>query len=341
MNGTSGTKYNNHLETKWQEVKKDFKPNVIHIHGTEYPHGLAYVRACGSKGVVVSIQGLVSCYARYYTGGISHKEIKKSLTFRDILRGGINDGQKDFVKRGNFEHDLLSRVSHIIGRTEWDKAHSWAINPKAKYHHVGETLRDVFYKNKWDYDKCEPYSIFVSQASYPIKGLHKLLEALPIVIREYPETKVYVAGSDESSKPWYRITSYGRYLKRLIKKYNLKGKIIFTGMLSEEEMCNRYLDSNLFLCCSAIENSPNSLGEAQILGMPFLASFVGGVPEIVNYNPDVLYRFEETEMLAKKICNIFSFGKNYYISRDSSERYDGKVNLASLLDCYKVVFSDK
>ena len=339
LKGKSMTKYNSHLEPGWQEVKKDFNPDVIHIHGSEYPHGLAYVRACGAEGVVVSIQGLVSCIARYYTGGISHKEIKKCLTFRDILRGGIKDGQKDFVKRGNLERELLRRVSHIIGRTEWDKAHSWAINPNATYHHVGETLRDAFYKNKWEYTKCEPHSIFVSQASYPIKGLHNLIEALPLVLREYPDTKVYVAGPDESSKSWYRITGYGKYLKHLIKKYNLKDKIIFTGILSEEGMCKRYLESNLFVCCSAIENSPNSLGEAQMLGMPHLVTFVGGIPEIVDYNPDVLYRFEETEMLAKKISKVFFLREEVKPLNFNPEMYDGSQNTDSLIEAYKQIIS--
>ena len=65
-------------------------------------------------------------------------------------------------------------------------------------------------------------------------------------------------------------------------------------------MCDRYLKSNLFVCCSAIENSPNSLGEAQLLGMPYVASFVGGVPEIAGMNADVLYRFRGNRNARKK-----------------------------------------
>lgn len=339
LKGKDRTRYNKHLETYWKNIQDEFHPDVIHIHGSEFPYGLAYVKACGSNDVVVSLQGIISCYARYYAGGISANDIKKSLTFRDIIRGGINKGQKDFTKRGKLEIELLKNVNHIIGRTEWDKSHSWAINPTAEYHHVGETLRESFYNHKWSYLKCEPHSIFVSQASYPIKGLHKLLEALPLVLREYPDTKVYVAGSDESSRPWYRLTGYGKYLNKLIKKYNLKDHIVFTGMLDEEQMCQRYLKSNLFVCCSAIENSPNSLGEAQMLEMPYLATFAGGIPEIVNYNPDVLYRFEETEMLAKKICDVFdrkeSVG-NIYLNKNL---YNKKLNIRNLLSTYKEVVS--
>lgn len=335
LNGKPTTKYNAHLENLWIKVQNDIRPDVIHIHGSEYPHGLAYVNACGARGVVVSIQGIISCIARYYAGGIGYKSIKNCFTLRDFLkRAGILSVQKSFELRGKLELELFKKVRHVIGRTEWDKAHTWAINPNAQYHHCGETLRESFYRNHWSYSKCEPHTIFVSQASYPIKGLHILFKAMPLILSQYPDTKVYVAGSDETAKPWYRITSYGKYLKQLIEQYGLRKNVEFTGMLSEEQMCQRYLDSNLFICCSAIENSPNSLGEAQLLGVPHLATFVGGVPEMVYYNPDVLYRFEEYEMLARKVCNIFALEGEAHGASFNSKMYDGNENLRQLLETY-------
>ena len=59
----------------WQEVKEKFEPDVVHIHGSEYPHSYSYVRACGAFNVVLSIQGLVSVIERYYYGNISQKDI--------------------------------------------------------------------------------------------------------------------------------------------------------------------------------------------------------------------------------------------------------------------------
>ena len=34
------TKYDRSLETYWIKVVEEFNPDVIHIHGTEYTHGL-------------------------------------------------------------------------------------------------------------------------------------------------------------------------------------------------------------------------------------------------------------------------------------------------------------
>lgn len=338
LKGKSAIKYYPFLEQYWQQVHNDFKPDVIHIHGSEYPHGLAYVRACGLNDVVVSLQGIISCYARYYAAGISCNSVKKCLTFRDVVKNdNLLKGQQDFEKRGVHEIDLLQRVHHIIGRTEWDKAHSWAINPKAHYHFCGETLRDSFYSKHWSYKHCEPHSIFVSQASYPIKGVHMLFEAMPLILRRYPDAKIYVAGSDPTDKPWYRITGYGKYLKKQIARLGIAKHIVFTGMLDEKTMCDRYLKSNVFVCCSSIENSPNSLGEAQLLGMPYVASFVGGIPEIVNYSHDVLYRFEEYEMLAKKICQVFAKEDDYIPSEFDKSRYDGVRNTHDLISIYNKI----
>ena len=57
---------------------------------------------------------------------------------------------------------------------------------------------------------------------------------------------------------------------------------------------------------SAIENSPNSLCEAQLVGIPCVASFVGGVPEMLRDGKDgYLYTFNEPLMLAEYISRIF------------------------------------
>lgn len=330
--------YNKYLEDYWIRIKQSFGPEIIHIHGTEFPIGLSWIRACGVQGAVVSIQGLVSSIAKYYTGGLDPSYIRRFLTFRDIVRhNNILTSQREFYKRGQFEVELIRSIKHVIGRTEWDRTHVWAINPEARYHYCGETLRTEFYNHKWAYSECTPYTIFISQASYPLKGFHKVLEALPIVLRHYPTTKVYVAGTDITNLPVWRLGGYGLILKKMISKFKLKGHIIFTGNLNEKEMCKQYLKCNVFVCPSSIENSSNSIGEAQLLGMPHIASFVGGVPEIVEYNSKILYRFEEVEMLAARICDVFAL-KGKFVSYEFDRlRYSSDLNAKYLKSIYREI----
>lgn len=341
LNGANNSKYNKHLEKHWKYVCKYFNPNLVHLHGTEYAHGLAFLKACPTIPAVASIQGIVSRIARYYYAGLTTWDILNSITLRDILRGTIWANKKRFERSGEIEKDILCQLKHVIGRTSWDKAHAMAINPNIKYHACNETLRDTFYGKTWSYNDCEKYSIFISQAGYPIKGLHQLLKAMPYILRRYPNTKIYVAGGDitksnDGIKGRLSRTGYGCYIDRLIKRYGLKNNIIFTGVLDEQQMCQRFLRSNVFVCPSAIENSPNSLGEAQLLGVPCVASYVGGSMDMMVGNEENLYRFEEVEMLATKICNIFANCRtvNTLIQRRAFIRHDGNKNNLDLLAIY-------
>lgn len=340
------TKYQKSLEPLWRRVYDNFHPDVVHLHGTEYAHGLAYQNACPKENLVVSIQGLTSAYYYYYYYGLTNWDILSNITFRDVIKQCNLWQQKwKFRQRGEIEKQILRNVNHIIGRTSWDKAHVWAINPNVEYHFCNETLRRGFYEGNWQYDKCEPYSIFVSQAGYPIKGLHQLLKAMPLVLRQYPNAKIYVAGVDITKSDTFndklRLSGYGLYIKRLIKKLRLTDKIQFTGPLDEESMLKRYLRSNVFLSPSTIENSPNSLGEAQLLGVPCIASYVGGTADLMKGNENCLYRFEEIEMLADKICSVFgdySFSVN--LQEIAKQRHDAKVNAKRLIEIYNKICLD-
>lgn len=292
----------------WMDVTDDFNPDLVHIHGTETSNGIDFINACGNKNVVVSIQGLVSIYERYYFGGIDEKTLLINTTLRDIVRNDtIFQQRENMQQRGIREKRILRSAEHIIGRTSWDEAHCHVFNHRAKYHFCNESLRDAFYTHQWEYENCEKFSIFISQAHYPLKGMHKILLALPLLKEKFPNIKLYIAGNDIISKQFWRLSGFAKYLLTIIKKHNLQNSIVFTGLLNESEMCQRYLKSHVFVCPSSIENSPNSVGEAQLLGVPCVGAYVGGMSDMItDGETGMLYRFEEIEMLSEHISKIFS-----------------------------------
>ncbi len=338
--GKGNLKYNKDYEDYWKMVKDKVNPDIVHIHGTEYSHGLAYINVCGNDNVVVSIQGLKSSLYSYYYYGLSKWDIYSHITFRDIIRGNIIHDQIQFKRQGLLEREIICKVKYIIGRTSWDRANTWAINPKVKYYFCNETLRPEFYDgSKWSYEKCLKHSIFLSQASYPIKGLHQVLRAMPIILKKFPDTQIRIAGRDitdtKGFKQLIKLSGYGSILKSLINKLRLKDHIVFLGPLNADEMKREYLSCNVFVCPSSIENSPNSLGEAQILGTPVIASYVGGVMDMMKGDEEHLYRFEEICMLAEKICTVFA-NKNTQTDmiEIASDRHSQIINLQKLLAIY-------
>jgi glycosyltransferase involved in cell wall biosynthesis len=335
---------NNTLESNWIEIHNRFQPDLIHIHGTEYKFLSTYINLFNNENIVVSIQGLVSVYAHYYYGGIDENKLRKNITIRDIIRrDSIFRQKKGFQNRGEIEKIMIQSVSHIIGRTAWDKAHSWSINPQANYHFCNETLRSEFYQHTWEISGCEKHSIFLSQAYYPIKGLQQIIKALPIILRHFPDTKIYVAGRDFVTNRGWRLNGFGKYIRSLMKENGVTDKIIFTGILHEKEMCKRYLASHVFVCPSSIENSPNSVGEAQLLGVPCVAAYVGGIPDMISDNETgLLYRFEEIEMLAMSVIKIFDDEiLAQKLSKQSSLianiRHDKIINSNNLYSIYKSI----
>lgn len=338
------------MKCHWKYIHEDFKPDIVHLQGTELPHGLFYLKLFGNEKVVASIQGMTSVYERYFYGGLDFLDILKNVSLYDIISSNsIFSGRKRCQKSGTQEIELISRLRHIIGRTEWDRIHAWAINPNIKYHFCNETLRPIFYEeSRWSYSKCEKHSIFLSQCKYPIKALHVMLKAMPIILRKYPDAKIYI-GSCIRILPnsWLQKvapTNYGGLLLKLIKRYKLEDKIVFMGNLNAKEMRDMYLKSNVFVSPSSIENSPNSLCEAQILGVPTISSLVGGVSDLTcNGETTYCYRFEEYEMLAFYICEIFANSyspKRFEIAQEQAlKRHNPQENINNLMRIYNNILN--
>ncbi len=142
-----------------QYIIKKIRPDIIHIFGTEFAHSLECVRTVEDKRrVIVSTQGLISELAKVYMKGIP-------------LFDWIS------YKRGKNEREILKKAVNVIGRTDWDKRCVKAINPGCRYYYCSETMREPFYEGSWNIDRVERYSIYISQADYPIKGLHIFIKA--------------------------------------------------------------------------------------------------------------------------------------------------------------------
>jgi glycosyltransferase involved in cell wall biosynthesis len=305
------------LEAYFKKEVEALRPDVIHIWGTEYGHTLAMINAAEQLDMldrtVIHIQGLCSVIARHYSEGVPHA-VQKKFTFRDLLRqDNIAQQQKKFVRRGELEIKALQKARHVTGRTDWDKACVKQINPDVQYHFCNETLRGAFYDGQWEYENCRKHRIFASSCSYPVKGFHYLLEAFAEVVKAYPDATLAVTGQScfpVSFQDRLRQSSYQKYLADLIRRYGLEDKVEFLGGLSAERMKENYLKANVFVLPSTIENSPNSLGEAMLLGVPCVASDVGGVTSVMKHNEEgYIYQSSAPYMLAYYIKSVFDMGE--------------------------------
>ncbi len=337
------------LEEQFRTELETFQPDVIHIWGTEFAHTLAMVNAAEQLGhldhTVASIQGLCYICAHHYAEGVPYK-IRHRSTFRDFLRrDNIAQQQKKYARRGELEIAALKKLRHVIGRTEWDRTCTQRIHSDIQYHFCNETLREDFYEGQWKYAVCQKHRIFASSCSYPVKGFHYLLEAFAEVLKTYPDARLAVPGDNflvlATLESKLRQNGYQKYLAELARKYQIEDKIDFLGHLRGDEMKQAFLDANVFVMPSTIENSPNSLGEAMLLGVPCVAADVGGVSNLMeNGKEGKIYPSTAPYMLAYHIQNIFTMEDRAELmgaaaSLHAQRTHDPKVNLETLLAIYR------
>jgi len=343
--------YDFKVERQIEEIFQDFKPDVVHIFGTEYPHALAAAKAWKRpERTLVGLQGIVRSCAEAYYAELPERIIKRH-TLRDWLKGdSILEQQEKFVIRAEHEEQLLRLAGHVTGRTDFDRAEAERMHPGVSYHFMNETLRSVFYEgDSWSPQQCKRHSIFVSQGNYPLKGLHKVIEALPIVREVYPDVTIAVAGdritANKTIKDKIKLSSYGKYLLELLDNYQCRDAVQFLGKQDAGQVKKELLQANVFVSASSVENSSNSVGEAMLLGVPVVASHVGGLPSMISDGEEGLfYEFSDTNALAKRVMRIFEDdGLACRLSEKARARalsvHEPEKNYTRLLEIYREVLN--
>lgn len=339
------------FELKWKQILEEFCPDIIHAYGTEREHNLSLIKVCKDIPIIISLQGLITEYTKRYYGGLSLGKIIRYYTLRDVVfRDGLISAKKKFAAQCKIERLILNSVSYVEGRSDWDRAMSYKINQKLKYYYCPRMIRNPFFQYRWNYEECNKHSLFVHQGTYPIKGFHVILEAVSILKKKYPDIRIYVSGNNTFELGTLRkklgITGYVKMIRKIIRRNDLSENIVFTGYLEADKLAQKMLEASICVIPSAIENAPNALAEAMILGMPVIASYVGGNAHMLNDGEcGLLYRYDEPEVLALRIETLFEqksiamrLSENAY--RVARERHDPEKLEKQLLKIYDDVISD-
>ena len=342
------------LKNKCEIILDKFQPDIIQIEGTEFLHAKAMLETGKKRNVptVVSMQGILNGQYQYQCGQLPIEDMMWSWSLNNMFAAWILHLRKRmwFKPRMKPEREIIESAEYILGRTTWDRAHTYAINPKAKYYSCNRILRTPFYEKKWDVDKMERHSIYVGNGYFALKGLHYVIMALPELIREYPDVKIYVAGYKPYETKDNRSIikkGYAAYLKKLIRDLDVESHIVFTGPLKAEQVAEKLANVHAYILCSAIENSPNTLGEAMMVGTPSVASYVGGVPDMATDGKEALfYRNDDPALLAWNIKRIFD---DDLLASQLSENgrmrarmtHDEKDNANKLVHAYEDILKDR
>lgn len=296
----------NHLryaqrEKRWvKEVIEYAKPDLIHVHGTERFYAWVILQHFYHVPLVISIQGLLNRYFPHYFKDLTPWEVFRSNRIDQILRmkGPLIEHFHRY-RATIREARILRTGRYFIGRTEWDRAWTLTYNPRAKYFKCDEIIRPEFARFEWDLNKTERNSLIFTNATNPLKGIFVLLKALSILRQQDIDAKLTLVGA------FYPKSGIGRILRCRIERDNLNSYVKLAGVVDGQQLASLMKESHLFVSPTYEDNSPNSLAEAMMVGMPCVTSYVGGIPSMVTDEVNALmFPPGDAALLAAKVRRI-------------------------------------
>ncbi len=292
----SAITYWRHLEPYYRRILDDFKPDIIHCFGSEWPFG--NIVKITKIPVVIHIQGFlntinlseelaVSFWERIRINIFHPVKIAKSLIHMSFKKSTAND-----------EQSIMKLNHYFMGRSEWDRYLVKYYSPGAKYYHVPEAIRPVIYneKEKWKYHNRNKLRLLTISRADNIKGNGMILYTAKI-LKEVCRIEFE-----------WRVTGEGESFSLFEKKTGIKAEdvgVCFIGMIDAESVVDELQKADFYIHPSMIENASNAVCEAQLIGCPVIAAYVGGLPSILkDKETGFLYPYNEAHTLAFKICDL-------------------------------------
>jgi glycosyltransferase involved in cell wall biosynthesis len=331
----SKVEYDENVEN-FLAIINEFKPDIIHVHGTESPFGLIIKKT--KIPIAISIQGNLNVYKGKYFSGIEYSTIAKGLK---SLMGKIVLEYRSFTKKAIIESEILKEAKYIFGRTDWDRRITRVLAPQSKYFLIDEMMRPCFYGHQWLPKKDGMTILFTTSSDSLYKGFEVIIETAILLKKNNFRFEWFVAGLSLHDE-------LARFSMKLNGVSDLESiGIKLMGMVNAETILEKMLSSTMYVQVSHIENSPNSVCEAMLLGMPIIASYVGGTPSIVKDNETgLLIQDGDSLSLAGSIIELSaknelaeSFGKAAF--KIARERHDGKRIFLNLMNAYSEIINNQ
>ena len=238
-----------YFRRKARRVIEKIAPDILHVHGTEGGYFMPALRA--KMPCIVSIQGIISEYIKIEPSFAGFLQIPYEKT---AVRKA-----KYFGCRTNFDHDFVR-----------------GINKDAVIFDLPEAMNMVFYNHHWK--RPSQLSILFVGSLNKRKGIEDLLLAMAKLKFLYPSIHLKVIGSGSKQ--------YVDSLHGMVHKNNLADNVSWLGTKSPSQIALEMSQTTLFVLPTLMDNSPNCLAEAMAVGIPSIATRVGGIPSMIKHEID-------------------------------------------------------
>ena len=275
-----------------KDIVEQEKPDLVHIWGTEKFWASIYRKGYIGVPTILDMQGLLAPYTDYYYGGLSIKEIFKSIHLKEIIMPSrtLFHKKEVFRKRGMSETANIKSFKHISYQSQWVKNYISFVNPSAILYPTKIMLRKAFLDSqKWNFHNAgdSPVVFSTCSAAVTYKGMHIIIKAVALLKSKYPKIKLKLAGNINVGNKL--LDGYSVFLNNLIKKFGLQENVIYLGSLDENQIIAHLQEANVCVIPSFIETYCLAFAESMIVGTPTIASFAGAMPELAENGKEALY----------------------------------------------------
>ena len=314
------------------EVVEHFRPDVIHVFGSEWCFGLIAQQV--KVPVVIHLQGFwpvcrnVNLYNEDNVGGLLKRWICHPKKYWDDKRM-----MRLSHERAEREIRIIKGNRFFMGRTEWDHSLIKLLNPLATYFKVAEPLRKNFldHAGSWRVHDDGVVHLMTVGTSF-IKGMDVVLKA-GLILQENSSKSfvwhVFGAQSDmERLKRWTGLSSR-------------EVGVVFEGSADAKQLVAALKRADIFVHATYADNSPNCICEAQMVGLPVITTYAGGISSLFNdnYDKDLFVPINDPYYLASKIIELSNDkDRMVRLSQMNAEtaqlRHDDKKIAEALLSSY-------
>jgi glycosyltransferase involved in cell wall biosynthesis len=323
-----------------QYVFNEVEPDIVHFHGTEENFGLLAERIVAP--MCLSIQGMLSPYFYKLYSGYQRKDVCKSQSLRQkIMLDGFEANERKMRIRSERERRILKTIPVILGRTCWDRDCTLALNPSRKFFVCNEILRSEFLESEWELPSLNGAFVITTTVSNGLyKGLEMIYQTASLLRYARFDFRWNVIGVAEDD-------SFAKITRKITEITPQEVNIHLLGRKDASEMIKILKESHAFVQVSHIENSPNSLCEAMVLGMPIIASYAGGTSSLLQDGKEgVLVQDGDPYRLAGSILGLYNDYQNAVkMGQKARERalvrHNPQYVLNELLSVYHMILKDR
>ena len=163
------------------------------------------------------------------------------------------------------------RVSHVVLISEYTRRFLPAKNKIQKTWLIENPVPASFLNVERGF---EPGRILCCARIRPLKNTLGTIKAFALIVRQSPHAQLRIAGAPEAD--------YLEICKEYVIGNNLQDKVHFLGNISINEVQTELSKANCLVVPSFQENAPLTIAEAMAVGVPVVASNIGGIPEMIE-----------------------------------------------------------